>query len=112
MIEGAAQVEQADDRAFQEEVLAGEEPVLVSVHAGWCAPCRALDPQLERLARELGGRLRVVRLDADRNKHFMERYGVKGLPTCLLLQRGEEVLRIAGVHPYHVFKTHVEKTLA
>ena len=111
MLEGEAQVGQADDRTFQREILAAEAPVLVGIYAGWCAPCRALDPQLERLARELVGRLRVMRLDADRSRTFMERFQVKGLPTCLLLQGGRETLRIAGVHPYHVFKTHVEKKL-
>ena len=111
MIEGEAEVLQADEARFHQQILEEKAPVLVGVYASWCSPCRALDPQLERLARDLGGRLRVIRLDADRCKAFVERFAIKGLPTSLLIMGGRECLRIAGVHPYRVFRRQVEDSL-
>jgi thioredoxin len=72
-------------------------PVLVEFWAPWCAPCRRLAPQLTDLAREMHGRVRVVRVNIDESPRAAERYGVELLPTMILFDRGRERDRLTGV---------------
>lgn len=80
-------------------MLASELPVLVEFTAPWCRPCRMIEPFLEDLAREHDGRLRLVRLDVDRNLGVPSRYGVLSLPTVMVFVGGEPVETILGAQP-------------
>jgi len=84
--------------AYRKLVLESPVPVLVDVHADWCAPCRALAPRLSRLLKELDGRARIVQLDAEqrRTRSVVERLRVSSLPTWVLFDGGREVLRSDG----------------
>ena len=64
-------------------------PVLVDFAADWCAPCKALEPVLSDLSDEYDGRLRIVRLDIDKNPRIASTYGVRSLPTIILFQDGD-----------------------
>ena len=111
MFEASYEVAQVDDRSVREQVDNSSLPVLVAVSATWCDPCRAMDPILDRLAREFGRRLKVVRIDADQGRGFLDRYSVEGVPTWLLLKEGEETDRIAGIHPYAMLKERLDRVL-
>ena len=81
---------------FQAEVLESSVPVLVDFWADWCAPCKVLWPQVERVANEHVGVLKVVKLDAGRHADFAREHGITGLPTLLLFMGGQEVARKLG----------------
>ena len=85
---------------FNDEVLASPIAVLVDFWATWCGPCRVLAPVLERLAGDLQNRLRVGKVDVDAEGELAARYGVMSVPTLVLFDRGREVERLVGVHPY------------
>ena len=87
----------ATDATFEAEVLGADVPVLVDFWATWCAPCRQISPHLEKLAEELGGKLKVVKLDAQTNMPTAKKYGVSALPTFVLFHEGKEVERKIGV---------------
>ena len=87
------------DQSFPEEVLAAEGPVLVDFHATWCAPCRAVTPVVEGLAREHAGRLKVGTLDVDANPETAARYGVRAIPTILIFRHGQVIDRVVGAAP-------------
>ncbi len=70
--------------------------VLVDLWAPWCGPCRVVSPLVERLAAELAGRLKVVKVDVDRAPSISERFLVQGIPTLLLLREGRVVARQVG----------------
>ena len=70
-----------NEQNFESEVIASSMPVLVDFSADWCAPCKALEPVLGDLSCEYDGRLRIVRLDIDRNPRIASNYGVRSLPT-------------------------------
>ncbi len=84
---------------FQNEVLNEEKPVLVDFTAGWCQPCKMVDPIVKKLAEEWEGKVKVVKLDADQNPNIMMKYGVLGLPTLMLFQGGQVKERVTGYQP-------------
>jgi thioredoxin 2 len=74
-------------------------PVLVDLWAPWCGPCRVIAPGVEQAARELAGRLKVVKVNVDEAPGVAERFGVRGIPTLLVLRQGREVARQVGAVP-------------
>ncbi|MBN1887938.1 MAG: thioredoxin [Thermoflexales bacterium] len=89
----------ATDASFDQDVLHARLPVLVDFWAPGCGPCRAMEPILEKLARELSGRLRVVKVNASQNPYTAQRYGVQGVPTMLVVKDGRVVNRLVGALP-------------
>jgi thioredoxin 1 len=90
-------MEHITDHSFEAEVLGSSEPYLLDFSAVWCAPCRALDPILEEIAREQQGRLRVGKIDIDACPEVAARLGVRGAPTVVLFRGGREQGRLLGL---------------
>ena len=76
------------DATFDAEVLAAPIPVLVDFWAEWCPPCRAMDPILEDVARELDGKVKIVKLDVEENPSTTVRYNVRAMPTMIVFRDG------------------------
>ncbi len=102
----------ATDASFEQEVLQSDVPVLVDFWAEWCGPCRALAPKLEELATEMGGKVKVVKLNIDENPQAPARFGVRGIPTMILFKGGAEVDQIVGNHPKENIEAMLNKHLA
>jgi len=92
-------VAEADDETFREVVEEATLPVLLDIWAEWCGPCRMVSPILERLSAEFAGRVKLVKVDADKAPGVSRRFGVQAIPTLLVLQRGREVSRQIGAAP-------------
>lgn len=88
-----------DDDNFMAEVMDSRVPVLVDCWATWCGPCKMLAPELQALADEQAGRLKVVKLDVDANPGLSQLFGVSLLPTMLLFVDGLVELSIPGFRP-------------
>ena len=84
---------------FQKEVLEAGRPVLVDFSAIWCGPCKMLDPIVEQLAQEWGGKVKVVMIDVDDNPDIAIQYQVMGVPTLMLFVGGQPSQRITGYQP-------------
>jgi thioredoxin len=91
----ARAVEVADAR-FEEQVLACPLPVLLDVWAPWCVPCRGMEPVIQELAASLSGRVRVAKLNLDRNPQSVARLRIQGVPTLIVFNGGHEVGRMVG----------------
>jgi thioredoxin 1 len=81
---------------FGDEVLRSRTPVLVDFWATWCGPCKRIAPTVDAIAAQYAGRLKVGKIDVDRNAETTDRYGVHGYPTLLLFKDGAVVERIVG----------------
>ena len=88
----------ADD-TFEREVLQSATPVLIDFWAPWCAPCRAIAPVVDELAKEYAGKLKVVKMNVDDNPRTPSRYGVRGIPNLILFQGGQVKEQIIGAVP-------------
>ncbi len=88
-----AQVSEGD---FEAVVLASDVPVLVEFGATWCAPCKAVAPELEALQAELGTRAKVVSVDIDQSPTLTRQLGVQSVPTFVVFAQGRPVGGNAG----------------
>ena len=73
--------------------------VVVDCWAPWCAPCRAIAPVVEQLAKDYSGRVVFGKLNVDENPETQHRFGIMAIPTLLVMKKGEEVDRIVGALP-------------
>ena len=87
------------DGTFEQDVLKSELPVLVDFWAVWCAPCRLVVPVLEHISRTYGDKLRVVKLNVDKNRATTSEFGVMSIPTLLLFKGGKIEETIVGAQP-------------
>jgi thioredoxin 1 len=92
----AINTQEVNDRNFETEVLQSGIPVLVDFWAEWCAPCKALAPTIEVVARDYLGKAKVVKLNVDLNIATSSRYNIKGIPTLLLFKNGMVKDQIVG----------------
>jgi thioredoxin 1 len=99
------------DSTFSSEVLNDELPVLVDFWADWCLPCHHVAPEVEAVGQELGGRLKVVKLDIDASSETAIRYNVHSIPTLLLFVDGREVHRLVGARPRDDIRQEIEPFL-
>lgn len=84
---------------FDTEVLNSETPVLVDFWANWCGPCKMIAPIVEEIAKELGAKLKVGKVDVDSNQQIAMRYGIRSIPTLLIFKEGKVVDQIIGAAP-------------
>ena len=91
-----ADVEQINDNAFEAEVIKSSLPVLIDFWAPWCAPCRAIGPVVEELAKEYAGKVKVVKMNVDDNPQTPARYSVRSIPNLIIFKNGEVKDQIIG----------------
>jgi thioredoxin 1 len=101
-----------NDATFDAEVLDSEIPVLVDFWAQWCAPCRALAPSLEALARELAGTLKVVKYNTEANRRVAAAMQIRSLPTLVLFKEGKVADVQIGALPPARLEAWVQRHLA
>jgi len=101
-----------DEREFFERLRANPRPVVVDVWASWCRPCRAIEPLMRRLQEEYASRVDVWKLDADAQTDIVRRLGVRGIPTLIAFNAGQEVTRRTGAGPQGVLQSLFEAALS
>lgn len=82
-------------------IIDSETPVLIDFYATWCGPCQTLSPILEEIKEGYGDKLKLIKIDIDKNQSLATNFGIRSVPTLMLYKNGERVWRKAGLVSKH-----------
>jgi len=99
------------DQNFDQEVLKSDTPVIIDFWAAWCGPCKALSPVVDEIAKQYQGKVKVGKMDVDKNQATPMRYGVRGIPTLLVFKGGQVREQIVGFVPKETIEKAIDKSL-
>ena len=105
-------LQETNDATFKQDVLDATVPVLVDFWAVWCGPCRAIAPIVDGVAQTYAGKLKVAKVDVDRNAATPSRYGIRGIPALLFFKGGKVADQVVGYAPQDVIEEKVQRLLA
>lgn len=91
------------------ELVNSETPTLVDFYADWCGPCKMMAPVIDQLASEMAGKVKVLKVDVDRNQKAAITYKIKGVPTFILFKKGKIVWQQAGGVPGQTLRTIIQQ---
>jgi thioredoxin 1 len=100
------------DSSFDADVLKADGPVVVDFWAEWCGPCKMIGPALEEIAKELGSKVKVVKINIDDNPKTPSQYGVRGIPTLMLFKGGKVASTKVGAAPKGQLQSWIEQSIA
>ncbi len=87
------------DKSFETDVLKAEGLTLVDFWAEWCGPCKMIAPALEEISQELGGKVKIAKLNIDENPELAAQFGVRSIPTLMMFKAGEVADMKVGAAP-------------
>jgi len=99
------------DAAFEKTVLQSSLPVVVDFWAPWCAPCRMVAPILDKLAKEMEGKVLIAKVNTDEDSQWSQKYGVQGIPTMLFIANGKIIHRQVGALPEGMLRDTITQFL-
>jgi thioredoxin 1 len=99
------------EETFDAEMGKHEELLMVDFWAEWCAPCRAIAPALDELARESAGKVSLAKVNIDEHPALAARYGIRSIPTILFIKSGEVVDQVIGAVPKAQIKKKMDANI-
>lgn len=96
---------------FQKEALDSKKPVLVDFYADWCGPCRSMMPVVEEVANEYKGRLKVGKVNSDKEPELARAFNVMSIPAFFILKDGKVVDQMVGAMPKSMLTSRIDSHL-
>jgi thioredoxin 1 len=93
------------------KIIQSEVPVLIDAYAEWCGPCKIQSPILKEVAGELGNKVKVIKIDVDKNPDLARKYNIMGVPTLMVFKDGRMKYRQAGLHSKPQLMSVIENIL-
>lgn len=101
-----------DSSNFKSDVLDSSEPVVVDFWAEWCGPCKMIAPALDEIASELGGKVKIAKVNIDENQDLAVQYGVRSIPTLMIFKGGELADMKIGAAPKTALSSWINGAVA
>ncbi|MEC7121245.1 MAG: thioredoxin [Pseudomonadota bacterium] len=99
------------DSNFEADVLQSDVPVLVDFWASWCAPCKAIAPVLEDLAREYDGKLKIVKVDVTACEDTAVQYNIRNIPALIIFKDGKAAAQQVGAAPRSKLAAFIDQNI-
>lgn len=94
------------------KMINSETPVLVDFYTDWCGPCKMMTPILKNLKKEMGDKLNIIKIDAEKNADAAIKYQVRGVPTLILFKNGNILWQQSGVVQLPQLKSIINQKLS
>ncbi len=94
-----------------QKIIQSDIPVLIDFHADWCQPCKVQAPILKDFVSQMGDKVKVIKIDVDKNPGIAQQYQIQGVPTLAIFRDGELVWRQSGVLPLEGLKQAIDPFL-
>ncbi|MCA9906967.1 MAG: thioredoxin [Brucellaceae bacterium] len=101
-----------DSSNFKSDVLESSEPVVVDFWAEWCGPCKMIAPALDEIATEMGGKVKIAKVNIDENQDLAIQYGVRSIPTLMIFKGGELADMKIGAAPKTALSSWINGAVA
>ena len=96
---------------FDSIVMKSDKPVLIDFWAQWCGPCRMLTPVMEKLSGQYNGKAVIGKINVDEQNELASAFGVRSIPTVVLMKNGKVVDRAVGVRPYQDYEKMINSNM-
>lgn len=96
---------------FDSHTLKSDVPIVIDFWAEWCGPCRMMTPNFEMAVPRLEPRVRLGKLDTEAESAIAQRYGIRGIPSMVMIRKGQEIARTSGAMPTSAIVDWVEQAL-
>jgi thioredoxin 2 len=97
---------------FDKHAVKSDLPIVIDFWAEWCGPCKMMSPAFEAAAPKLEPRVRLGKLDTEAEPAIAGRYGIRGIPSMIMIKKGREIARVSGAMPTTAIVQWVEQALA
>lgn len=99
------------DETFDTEIMNAAVPAVVDFWAEWCGPCRMVGPVVEELAAQYKGKIKVAKMDVDKNRNTPARFGIRNIPTLIFFKGGKVAQTVIGAQPKNAIENELKKLL-
>lgn len=93
------------------QLIKQDTPVIIDFYAEWCGPCKMMAPMMEQIKEEYGDRIKIYKIDIDKNRPLAEKHNIQAVPTLFIYKKGNQLYRVAGVPSKVELKREIDKAL-